>query len=37
MLDVSRNKVPTTESLYSIVDLLCLFKYNQLQVLLTWA
>ncbi len=32
MLDVSRCKVPTMEALRHIVDLLALFKYNELQL-----
>ncbi|EDQ85770.1 uncharacterized protein MONBRDRAFT_28983 [Monosiga brevicollis MX1] len=32
MLDVSRDKVPTLNSLKEIVDLMCLFKMNQLQL-----
>lgn len=32
MLDISRNKVPTTESLYALIDLLASLKINQLQL-----
>jgi hypothetical protein len=32
MLDISRNKVPTMQSLYSLVDLLANWKVNQLQL-----
>ena len=32
MLDISRCKVPTMDHLFRIVDLLALFKYNQLQL-----
>lgn len=32
MLDVSRNKVPTMESLYYIIDLLASWKINELQL-----
>jgi hypothetical protein len=31
MLDVSRDRVPTTETLYALVDLFAALKYNQLQ------
>ncbi len=32
MLDISRNKIPTLETLYGIVDFLADLKYNQLQL-----
>ncbi len=32
MLDISRCKIPTMESLYSIIDSLALLKFNQLQL-----
>ena len=32
MLDVSRCKVPTMESLYSLIDLLCELRFNELQL-----
>jgi len=32
MLDISRNKVPSMDSLKELVDLLALLKYNQLQL-----
>jgi hypothetical protein len=32
MLDISRDKVPTTETLYGLVDLLASWKINQLQL-----
>ena len=32
MLDISRDKVPTMATLYELVDLLALLKYNQLQL-----
>lgn len=32
MLDISRDKVPTMETLYELVDLLSSLKYNQLQL-----
>ncbi len=32
MLDISRDKVPTMETLYALVDLLASFKVNQLQL-----
>jgi len=32
MLDISRCKVPTMDHLFRLVDLLALFKYNQLQL-----
>lgn len=32
MLDISRNKVPTMESLFKLVDLLAHLKYNELQL-----
>ena len=32
MLDISRDRVPTTETLLALIDLLCSLKYNQLQL-----
>ena len=32
MLDVSRGKVPTLETLYTLADTLAAYKYNQLQL-----
>ena len=32
MLDISRDKVPTMKSLYELVDLLAMLKYNELQL-----
>ncbi|MBW2734520.1 MAG: family 20 glycosylhydrolase [Deltaproteobacteria bacterium] len=37
MLDISRDRVPTLETLFSLVDLLACFKINQLQLYLEHA